>query len=1049
MKLNLLTRHALAATVFAAGAVTNAGATYLCFSGPEQDFYVESKATGEKYQFDNLQWGCQVLNLEPGTYYIHGYHQNDRNETPLYASFEVLPEENYTREEDEDLGPIDEWVTLGYGYYRVDQPYYDADNVYHSSYYGGEDFTVSDVTLCDKAGNPVEYNYAWCQGDNDTAPSGYYIIGIYGYKTTATFTPNSEKFPLLLPTNLETSLSYNSNITRVTFNEATLLTFNYPSDANGNMYYKKDETHYIPFVLIEPDEVSETDGITTKKYKVAKNSQDYNYRVSREGDITCAGIFQSNRVQEVTVTDEQLNAYSPHYFKHDVSTKVGNGTQYSDIFLNINKRHLLRMQRDEEYQIVNLRTWQLTNNSTGNYFIEPDYHWTVLNTNFEPDQSVVTVDKNGVLKALAPGIAIVQVGYDAIRLSAMDSDIWSELWAENMGTFVVTVDADESAAPADNIHLAYKPEYDLDAEHDILYYMSDTPGYELTFTPAEGATITVANPLVNTEENSVTYPDGFSDKNVTLNEDGSVTALLTYGRNIIRTTGADGNTNYQVLSAKPITCEVETPRADGLALPGDQIKFKFDGLFHVAGKLAGIYNSNCHIRFNDISTLAGTVLGNGQYDFAGNQAAQTFTVTVPMDATDKVEITKGCLDPEGYGSGPGAHRAVDYVLGMKPNFSAGVSSGEYGSIPSQSYTVTPFNQVDRLSIKTKMGKSVIPVRMSVLKEVYGDNIHWEIEDETLAVVNDSWAICPAKPGTTVAYLYADEAALDDEGERSPLLTCDVEIEDVEGYIPVESIAFKHEGDLEFKMNLSWGNWGNQCYLSTVVLPENATDKTVHLTSLNPDMVTLGKKGNAEYDSNYCGLFWNLNNLPGESEVVAESADGRLKISTIVRFHRHSDSITFENEEYEATLGEPFQLEATVKPAQCDYPIEWSSDDEDIAIVDEEGYVTPLKEGTATIHAAVEGRYSPNTAQCLVTVKKSVTGVNEIESTVFSMYPNPCEETLNVVAAADGELYIYGLDGSLAFKTRVNTGGNMINVSTLSSGLYIVRLGDISSKLVKK
>ena len=35
------------------------------------------------------------------------------------------------------------------------------------------------------------------------------------------------------------------------------------------------------------------------------------------------------------------------------------------------------MQPDSKFHIVNLRTWQLTNTVTANYFIEPDYHYTV------------------------------------------------------------------------------------------------------------------------------------------------------------------------------------------------------------------------------------------------------------------------------------------------------------------------------------------------------------------------------------------------------------------------------------------------------------------------------------------------------------------------------------------------------------------------------------------------------------------------------------------------------------------------------------------------
>ena len=56
------------------------------------------------------------------------------------------------------------------------------------------------------------------------------------------------------------------------------------------------------------------------------------------------------------------------------------------------------MDEGEDFQIVNMRTWQLTESTAGNYFMEPDFHYTVLNTSFEPDNSVVEVDEAGIMR---------------------------------------------------------------------------------------------------------------------------------------------------------------------------------------------------------------------------------------------------------------------------------------------------------------------------------------------------------------------------------------------------------------------------------------------------------------------------------------------------------------------------------------------------------------------------------------------------------------------------------------------------------------------------
>lgn len=45
-----------------------------------------------------------------------------------------------------------------------------------------------------------------------------------------------------------------------------------------------------------------------------------------------------------------------------------------------------------------LRNWEIINSITANYFIEPDYTYTVTNLNGEADNSVVTVDADGTFE---------------------------------------------------------------------------------------------------------------------------------------------------------------------------------------------------------------------------------------------------------------------------------------------------------------------------------------------------------------------------------------------------------------------------------------------------------------------------------------------------------------------------------------------------------------------------------------------------------------------------------------------------------------------------
>lgn len=911
------------------------------------------------------------------------------------------------------------------------------------------DYTLENLRVIDENGNLVNSIPYKAFANNEEDKNSIYVQGLENWTVEADFVPTA-LHPEYATTSMTTSMrAFGGSTTYVRFTEKMTFVMTFPEDATGALSFKKSQTHYVAFQDVEPTEKELVNGMWYYKYAMAKNSNEYCYRISRLGNMTRAGIFQPQNVDTIKVTEETLAAETDHYFNHDV---WGNGTNYADIYLNINKRNLLRLKKDDTFQIVNLRTWQLTNNATANYFVEPDYNWTVLNSNFEPDNSVIEIDNKGVITAKAPGTAIVQVRYTALGLGAMGGDKWSELWAENTGTFVVTVDADDAAAPADNIRLAYKPENELDAEHDILYYMDSTPGYYLTFTPAAGSTVAVANPEVDGEKNTVAYPNAFSSENVTTNADGSVTVLLTFGRNIIRTTDASGNANYQVLSAKPVTVEPFTSaRTDKYLLPGDDVKVQFKGLYHVSGKLAGIYNNNCHLCFNDYIVFKGTLLGAGQYDFAGNAVAQQFPFTFASDATEDYVMTGGCLVPEGYGSAPGTHRAISYTLGVDPNFNAGVVSGYFGIIPDQVVKLTQLKDAGRLSLVLQLGSRGLPVKMEAIHHAFGEKAGWVMDEGAIARVdNTTGEVFPVKGGKTSMKVVADTANPDTEA----LLVCDIEVEPNDDFIPVEGISFSSDVK-EIKMNFSWGNWGNMNNtLSCTVTPANATNKQVIFTSSHPEIVALTKQGAGTLTANgYTSLFWNdATKEPGESVITAETVDGGYKAQIVVRWLRAADNIKLSESEIELAVGDAFDLYATVSPDNVDerYKPSWSSDNGEVANVDQQGMVLAVGPGEAYITVRIAGSSYDVTSRCKVTVKET-SGVENVaaEKDSFTFWPNPAQSTLYVRTVEAARAEIYSLSGSLVMTAELEEGINTLDVSALTAGSYIIRVGDKAQRLIRR
>jgi hypothetical protein len=461
-------------------------------------------------------------------------------------------------------------------------------------------------------------------------------------------------------------------------------TFTITAPEGANVYVgAKGSKHYVPFTEKTAVHTTASEGNTTFYYN---ESGQHNYRVSKAGALTQAGLFTPNATNTgLEITNEQMNSHNPKEIDHDVT----NNSFYNvaDIFLNINEKGDLRLSSGETYQLVNLRTWQLTNSTVGNYFIEPDFHYTVINENGDIDNSVVTINDNGLLTAAGNGTAIVLVTYDAINVhSALGGSFFGALWAENTGVFVVSVGAaasDITSGMIVNNTLNTNAESKLagtavDAELDIFYYLEETGGYNYTFTPANVTSVTLAQPALSSNTISCT---GFSTEGVTANSDGSYTVRLVHGRNIVKMTSASGASEYQVMSAKPVTYTVSNLTNSGEEFnAGDEVSVKFNTLYHPCNKLSGVYNMSAGIQYSDSEADVPLILGAGQYTFASK--AQEYKITIPTDfAEEEFLLTNGVIKVNGYGSPYGDHRNITLENGQAPNLNATVKTAYFGALP--------------------------------------------------------------------------------------------------------------------------------------------------------------------------------------------------------------------------------------------------------------------------------------------------------------------------------------------------------------------------------
>lgn len=481
--------------------------------------------------------------------------------------------------------------------------------------------------------------------------------------------------------------------------------------ADAKFFLGKKTSHFVPFTEIEPKSVS-TDGAngTIYTYMLA-NNQVYNYRTWKEGGITNAGKFTMNisdptKVPTLNFTNEDYNAKSPTFIDRDPASN--SGYNVGNIYLNINERNHLRLHSGESKDLLAIRDWQLTDNITNNYFIDPDYHYTIIPLEGNPvviDNANTDINPWSVLHANSKGTAIVLVSYDAISVSNYSGatkgaiaggEYWSAIWPENTGVFIVSVDDNESTVVPNivinegiNSTNEKTAGDNVDADFDVFYYLEGTEGYSYNFTPTNAAKVEIAYPTIL--ENAVNYDNGF--QTVEANADGSYTLLLKHGRQIVRLTDSEGASVYQVLTAKKCNYTIENISRPGATTvqPGEQIKVQYSGLYHPANKLAGIHNFTAKIVYSDCSD--GKILSSSgsQYTFGGTPSAQAVTFTLPVDwdtaANSIYSLSGGKINVSGFGDPIGNHRIINKAVGRNPNFNAIGHNTYFGTLPDISINV--------------------------------------------------------------------------------------------------------------------------------------------------------------------------------------------------------------------------------------------------------------------------------------------------------------------------------------------------------------------------
>ena len=297
-------------------------------------------------------------------------------------------------------------------------------------------------------------------------------------------------------------------------------------------------------------------------------------------------------------------------------------------------------------------------------------------------------------------------------------------------------------------------------------------------------------------------------------------------------------------------------------------------------------------------------------------------------------------------------------------------------------------------------------------------VRWVSEDENIANVDSEGLVTPVNPGKTFVSVYS--------GERK-LASCDVT---VTPFIHATGISLDSD-------NISCLLGATGLKLTATILPQDASNQTVLWSSDTPGVVSVDGLGNLTTVS------------VGNATITATTADGGFTASCLVTVtYEYVTGVTVSPTTLTIYVNSAATtLTAEVIPATASNPaVTWSSSDQGVVQVDNQGNLTAIAAGTATVTATTdEGGF---TATCTVTVEAAITkGPNLLVNPGFEE-PDDNSDNLTVgweQVPEEWFIAYYGADAGIAptpanraQKANFYTSGNGAAMAEICTGKYTVR-----------
>ena len=242
--------------------------------------------------------------------------------------------------------------------------------------------------------------------------------------------------------------------------------------------------------------------------------------------------------------------------------------------------------------------------------------------------------------------------------------------------------------------------------------------------------------------------------------------------------------------------------------------------------------------------------------------------------------------------------------------------------------------LDKTELEITEGDKETLVATVLPENADNKNVIWSSSNEEIATVEDGVVTAIKEGETTIT------AKTEDGGKTAE---CKVTVK--AKVYPVESVSLdKTTAEI---------TEGETITLTATVKPDNASNKKVIWSSSNEEIATVED-----------GVVTAIKE--GETTITAKTEDGGKTATCSVKVKAKTiavEGISLDKTEATLKVGETLTLTATIKPDNAtNKKVIWSSSNEEIATV-EEGVVTAIKEGEATITAKTED--GGKTATCTI------------------------------------------------------------------------------------